>query len=58
MNSTYVILGVIIAILAIDRIWMMLNCRLRHNPIDEAIKEIKNDIRRIWDFLQQDHDQK
>jgi len=48
----YFILVVIIAILAIDRVWMMLNCKLRHNPIDTAIKEIKDDIRNIWDFLQ------
>ena len=46
-----IILAIIIGIFTIDRIWFIRSCKLRHNPIDEAIKEIKGDIRRIWDFL-------
>jgi len=42
---------IIVAILAIDRLWFLRTCKLRHNPVDDAIKEIKADIRRIWDFL-------
>lgn len=55
-----VVLLVILGYMALDRrTWNKRldgfkdTCLLRHNPIDKAIKETKEDIRRIWDLLQE-----
>jgi len=46
-----IILGIIIAMLLMQGKAQRQQCELRHNPIDEAIMEMKRDIRRIWDYL-------
>ncbi len=42
-------LGAIAAILAIDRIYFQRLCKLRHNPIDEAIHRIDKTVKDLYD---------
>ncbi len=42
-------LGAIVAILAIDRIYFQRLCKLRHNPIDEAIHRIEEKLTDLYD---------
>ena len=44
-----IILGVIVAIFALDRINFRKTCELRHNPIDEAIHRIENKLNQLYD---------
>ena len=46
-----IVLLVVIGIFALDRKYFRATCELRHNPIDEAIHEIKDSIKRIWEKL-------
>jgi hypothetical protein len=42
-------LGAIVAILAIDRIYFQRLCKLRHNPIDEAIYRIEEKLNELYE---------
>ena len=48
-----IILGIMIAILVQQRISFIKQCELRHNPIDKAIEEIKEDLKQMWAFLRE-----
>ena len=57
-----VVMLVVIAILALDRVHFRKNCELRHNPIDAAVDrieagikgmraEVKKDFQRVWEAI-------
>ncbi len=46
-----VIFGAVIVVMALDRYYWRKMCALRHNPIDQAIEEIKVDIKSIFGKL-------
>jgi hypothetical protein len=43
-----VVFGAVIVIMALDRFYWRKMCALRHNPIDQAIEEIKKDVKAIF----------
>lgn len=49
-----VIAAILIAILALDRVHFRSICELRHNPIDQAIQEIKDSIKGIRENMKKD----
>jgi len=46
-----IILTVIVAIFAIDRINFQRVCKIRHNPIDAAILEIKETLNKLHEMF-------
>jgi hypothetical protein len=41
-------LGAVVAVLAIDRVYFQRTCKLRHNPIDEAIHRIEAQLTKFY----------
>ncbi len=44
-------LAAVVGVLAIDRIYFQKTCKLRHNPIDEAIHRIEDKLNQLYDMV-------
>ena len=42
-------LAAVVGILTIDRVYFQRICKLRHNPIDEAIHRIEDKLTKLYD---------